>query len=256
VEALPLRLLLRGDILPLRVAGKDWVLGSLGPPGHELPVAMVVSGFDKTNAAHALTCLLQARRPRLVVQAGVGGGFAQAGAAVGDLLLASEEAYGDTGTSSPDGWLGVESFGLPLVEVGGRRYANVLPFDVGRVEAAARVLRVHPWEGVHPRVVVGRCLTLSQVTGTHAEARALFERWGCVGESMEGAAAAQVCLLHDVPFLEVRGVSNVVGDRDRAAWDIRGAAALAAEAAVALCGRVDEILVASRGAAAPGGPGL
>ena len=41
---------------------------------------------------------------------------------------------------------------------------------------------------------------------------------------MEGAAAAHVCAMHDVPFLEVRGVSNLVEDRDRAAWRIAEAA--------------------------------
>jgi futalosine hydrolase len=44
---------------------------------------------------------------------------------------------------------------------------------------------------------------------------------------MEGAAAAHVCALHDIPFLEVRGVSNLVEDRDRAAWRIAEAAAAA-----------------------------
>jgi futalosine hydrolase len=33
-----------------------------------------------------------------------------------------------------------------------------------------------------------------------------------------------VCALHDVPFLEVRGVSNLVEDRDRKKWQIAEAA--------------------------------
>ena len=44
---------------------------------------------------------------------------------------------------------------------------------------------------------------------------------------MEGAAAAHVCALHDVPFLEVRGVSNLVEDRNRNEWKIAEAAAAA-----------------------------
>ena len=48
---------------------------------------------------------------------------------------------------------------------------------------------------------------------------------------MEGAAAAHVCALHDVPFLEVRGVSNLVEDRDRSKWRI-GEAAEAAQRVV------------------------
>jgi futalosine hydrolase len=47
---------------------------------------------------------------------------------------------------------------------------------------------------------------------------------------MEGAAMFYVCLLAGVPFLELRAVSDVVGPRDKAQWDIPGAvAALNAE---------------------------
>jgi len=48
---------------------------------------------------------------------------------------------------------------------------------------------------------------------------------------MEGAAAAQVAELHGVPWLEMRGISNIVEDRDLKKWDIP-AAAEAAQMAV------------------------
>jgi futalosine hydrolase len=51
---------------------------------------------------------------------------------------------------------------------------------------------------------------------------------------MEGAAAAHVCALHDIPFLEVRGVSNLVEDRNRGAWQVAGAADAAQAAALRL----------------------
>jgi len=41
---------------------------------------------------------------------------------------------------------------------------------------------------------------------------------------MEGAAAAQVAGLHAIPWLEVRGISNIVEDRDMQKWDIPKAA--------------------------------
>jgi futalosine hydrolase len=47
---------------------------------------------------------------------------------------------------------------------------------------------------------------------------------------MEGAAAAQVAELHGVPWLEVRGISNIVEDRDLKKWDIPKAALAAQEA--------------------------
>ena len=42
---------------------------------------------------------------------------------------------------------------------------------------------------------------------------------------MEGAAVAHVCAMYKIPVIEMRGVSNIVEDRDRSKWDL----ALAAE---------------------------
>ncbi len=61
------------------------------------PVWLVTTGLGAVNAAHALTCALQLRRPALVLQIGVGGAYPGAGLAVGDIAVASEEYYGDLG---------------------------------------------------------------------------------------------------------------------------------------------------------------
>jgi futalosine hydrolase len=57
---------------------------------------------------------------------------------------------------------------------------------------------------------------------------------------MEGAAAAHVCALYDLPFLELRGISNLVEDRDREKWRL----AEAAEAAQAAALRVVRVMEA------------
>jgi futalosine hydrolase len=42
-------------------------------------------------------------------------------------------------------------------------------------------------------------------------------------ESMEGAAFLYVCRKMKMPCLQIRAVSNYVGDRDKSRWDIDGA---------------------------------
>jgi futalosine hydrolase len=39
-------------------------------------------------------------------------------------------------------------------------------------------------------------------------------------ESMEGAAFMYACLIHQVPFAQVRAVSNFVEKRNREAWKL------------------------------------
>lgn len=42
-------------------------------------------------------------------------------------------------------------------------------------------------------------------------------------ESMEGAALHYVCLHEGIPFLQIRGISNKVGERNKVNWNINGA---------------------------------
>jgi futalosine hydrolase len=41
---------------------------------------------------------------------------------------------------------------------------------------------------------------------------------------MEGAALHLVCLENKIPFLQIRGISNWVGERDKSQWKIPEAA--------------------------------
>lgn len=230
----------------LEVAGIQTWRGWLGSEPKAIPVALVVGGCDKVNASHALTCVLLAGCPALVLQVGVAGAYPGSGLSVGDLALATEEVYADTGVLAPEGWRSAQAIGLPLARVGEHVYGNVFPLDSGLVGAALRVVQEAAWPEPRPRITAGRCLTSSLVTGRVADGRALAERWHALAESMEGAAAAHVCVLHGVPFLEVRGISNLVADRDKAGWDLNGAAARAAAAALAIGARLDEVLAAAR----------
>ena len=38
---------------------------------------------------------------------------------------------------------------------------------------------------------------------------------------MEGAAVAHLCTLYKIPLLEIRGISNVVGVRDKRKWNLK-----------------------------------
>jgi futalosine hydrolase len=45
-------------------------------------------------------------------------------------------------------------------------------------------------------------------------------RYNAISENMEGAAVALTCLRYGVGCLEIRGISNLVEERNMAAWDI------------------------------------
>jgi futalosine hydrolase len=75
------------------------------------------------------------------------------------------------------------------------------------------------------------------VNTVHGQARSIEEvvrRFAPQVESMEGAAFMAACAASGVPFAEIRGVSNMVEPRNRAAWRLEEGIAAAARAARAV----------------------
>lgn len=174
-------------------------------------IAIVRMGVGPVNAAHAVTLAITRARPKAVVVCGIGGAYPGAGLAVGDVACAESECYGDLGATSPAGFLDMQALGFPIV-AGPPPIYNELPMQV--FPASTRV----------------RFVTMSTCTGTDAAARAIEQRTGGAVENMEGAAVAHVAAIHGIPAGELRGISNMVTDRDTAAWRINQAATAAQEA--------------------------
>jgi futalosine hydrolase len=176
-------------------------------------ISIVRTGVGPVNAAHAVTLFIATTGARAIVLCGVGGAYPGAGLAVGDVVCAASESYGDLGATSPSGFLDMKALGFPVIETPAPLF-NELPMQIFPV--ARRV----------PFVTVTSC------TGTDAAARAIERRTGGAVESMEGAAVAHVAHLHGVPVGEVRGISNIVSDRDPSTWKLTEAAVAAQEAVV------------------------
>lgn len=179
--------------------------------GSHSEVAIVRTGVGPVNAAHAVTLFLAQADARAIVVCGVGGAYPSSGLEVGDVVCAASECYGDLGATSPSGFLDMKALGFPVVEEPTPLF-NEIPMQVFPVERRV------------PFVTVSSC------TGTDGIARELERRTAGAVESMEGAAIAHVAHLHGVPVGEVRGISNLVTNRDTTTWRLKQAAAAAQEA--------------------------
>lgn len=191
-----------------------------------VPVLLLAGGMGKTNAAQALTALLETRPARGVIGFGIGGAYAGSGLEVGSIALATAAVYGDEGVQTPSGWLSTEGIGIPLWQAGEGRTFNTFALDAARVQTARTALA-----GAGYDVRTGPFVTVSACSGTAALGAAMAERVpGALCEGMEGAALAHVASIYEVPFLELRAVSNRVEDRDLTRWRIRDAAEAAQQA--------------------------
>lgn len=181
-------------------------------------VILAVTGVGKVNAACAATLLAERFAPRLLINTGCGGACAASGLSVGDLAIASSECFPEEGVETPQGWRGLELIGIPVFEGRGLRIFNELPLDPLLAEEALTLARRQGFQAA-----VGPFHTVSTCSGTSLRGEELLRRYPGICENMEGAALAQVALIHDIAFLEVRGISNLVEDRELSGWDLRRA---------------------------------
>ncbi len=188
-------------------------------------IVYMISGMGKTNAAHAATVLIEKYSPDLVVLFGVGGAYPSTGLKVGDIAVAEEEIYGDEGVLDREGFHGAEFIGIPLLKRGRKRYFNKFPLDR---TLASRAAEVSELISRHSSPVTaarsGVFVTVSTCTGTRKRALELRKKFDAICENMEGASVAHICAIYERPMIELRGISNVVEDRDPSKWNIKLAA--------------------------------
>lgn len=186
-------------------------------------VVVLIGGMGKTNAAQAVTILAERFAPAAIIGFGVAGAYRSSGLQVGDVAVATEEIYGDEGVDTPDGWMSCEGIGIPLLQREGVDYFNTFPTDS---QLTRSILSSLGNPGAGPFVTVSAC------SGTDVRGDALARRHSAICESMEGAAYAHIATLYGIPFAEIRGISNLVEDRDLRGWRLQDAATAAATAIV------------------------
>jgi len=183
---------------------------------------LAMTGIGKVNAASATTALLEHFEPEILINTGCAGAYEGGGLAVGGLAIATAELFGDEGVMTPEGWRSMELIGIPALSRNGEDYFNRFPLTRWAIDKAIYVAET---EGI--TLQQGEFVTLSTASGSAERGAELFRRFGGICENMEGGAMAQVAALYGVDCMEIRGISNMVEDRDPARWDIPLAVELA-----------------------------
>ena len=192
----------------------------------EMPIFLLVSGVGGVNASQAITAALEKEiKPALVLQTGCGGGFRSAGVKVGDVCFATYEYDVHLGLEAEQGEAATP---LPFDVLPDLKVPNQFEVDG---EALSNATRLKPELkrqniGFHQ----GPFISVGTITTSDETAANYYNQYGAIVENMEGAATAQVCQHYRIPFLEIRGISNFVGHREREQWELEVAADHAASA--------------------------
>jgi len=172
-------------------------------------VDVLATGVGPVEAGLATARALATQRYDAVINAGIAGGFRDR-CTVGDAVVCARDDYAELGLE--DGTAFPLPGGLALERSAETHPSLLEPFLAGLIP-----------------VIVGRGVTSAIVTSTTARALVLAHRFRADVESMEGFSVLRAAALAGIPAVEIRGVSNLVGDRASNEWNFRAGA----EAAVA-----------------------
>ena len=180
-------------------------------PDSPLSVGVCITGVGLVAAAYELGKAVAAGHWDFVLGAGIAGSFSKS-LSLGDCVIVESEQLADFGAE--DGEDFIDIFSLGFVK------ANDPPFKRRQL---INPLSESPFALAHLPRVAG--LSVTTVSGCEATIARRLTRYAASVESMEGAALHYVCLKEQIPFLQLRSISNYVTRRDRSAWRIADAIA-------------------------------
>ena len=169
-------------------------------------VEVLVTGIGMAATAYSLGKRFAADRPGIAIQAGIGGSFRQE-RPLGEVGLVTREIFGDLGAEDRGKF--TDLFGIGLWQHDMHKFTH---------HYLTNPLVLFPESLQQLPQMTG--VTVNTVSGETATISRLEQLYRPDIESMEGAAFHYACLMEDIPFLQLRSVSNYVEIRDKSKWNI------------------------------------
>jgi len=167
-------------------------------------ISTLITGVGSLAAAWSLTRKIDRERPHLIIQAGIAGCFT--GRPTGEVLAIRDETLADLGVWEDHQFK--TPFDLQLAD------PNQPPFTAGRL------VNPYPTLLTFTGLETVSAITVNEISTNPDRIDWYRTRTAAVIESMEGGALHYVCLRERVAFLQLRSVSNKIGDRDKSRWNI------------------------------------
>lgn len=209
-----------------------------------MPAHLVVTGVGPLAAAYAAGKIagegvLAVERCRGILNFGIAGTYSPFGAPLGSVVVANREIWPEYGVRTDIG-VSAEELGFPLY---GKKTDPDAVWDTISLEPETAFDAMGlfspgnaPALPGNPRVIIGGSITVAGVSGTPIIAGELAGRHAALSENMEGFPLALAAREADLPFAEIRAVSNVVGERSPSAWNIPASLAALSRAVALIFG--------------------
>ncbi|MFN0082056.1 MAG: futalosine hydrolase [Ferruginibacter sp.] len=164
---------------------------------------VLVTGVGAPACIYALTKHLQQKQYHIIIQAGIAGTFKNS-FAPGETFLVKKDVFADLGIYERDCF-------FTLIEKGFVQ-ENELPYKNGWLN-----------NEIEERfsLTTANAITVNTVTDKFEHTEIFIKKFKPDIESMEGAAFHYVCINEGVKFLQLRSISNFVGERIKSNWKMK-----------------------------------
>lgn len=188
-----------------------------------LVVHTAVTGVGLLPSSYAIMQLIARLKPDLIIQVGIAGSFNPT-LVLGTAVTVRQEILADMGVYETDGYHDI--FELGLAE------ENVPPLELGAI------VNHHDHLIESASLPAVSAVSVNEISTSAEKINMFAEKYKAEIESMEGAALHYVCALQNIPFIQIRGISNLVGERDKSKWKIPESMLAATNACINLINKI------------------
>lgn len=171
------------------------------------PAEILICGVGIPATVHHLTKKLLQDKYDVVIQAGIAGTFSKK-IKQGEVVAVKQDAFGDIGVEENDNFKTIFQLGFGN--------ENEYPFTKGWLINSSEILNANHLKRV-------KAISINKISDRKKQAKQLKKIFNADIESMEGAAFHYVCLQQKIPFIQLRSISNKVGERDKTKWKLKDA---------------------------------
>ena len=165
-----------------------------------------IHGVGATNTAFALSQKINAAYD-IVIQAGIAGSFT-GNLQLGQTVAVAKDCFADLGLLHNGTLSSVFEMGLAG--------ENDFPYKNGFLENNLPLLQSLSLQKVN-------AATVNLLNTEKNYNKLIQQKYNALVETMEGAAFHYICLQKKIPFLQIRGISNYVGERNKTKWKMEKA---------------------------------
>ena len=168
-------------------------------------IQVLISGVGTPATMFTTMKAIAKEKPALIIQAGIAGSFKQT-IPIGDVVIVETDLWCDLGVEDHDDFH--TQFEMQFAN------PDALPYTNGKIKCL-----VPNHESIAQlRKVAG--VTTNSAHGNATSIGKIIKKCNPDIETMEGAAVAYICAMENIPFLQIRSISNMVEPRNRETWNI------------------------------------